>query len=163
LSDASDTPVKVMAVKSAADRAVPAAVATPSFPVVTVAGTVAVSVVALVTVKLEAGTPLKVTDWTLTRLVPVIVITSPSLPLIGEKPVIVGGGTGIVIVLVAGVRNGALAVTVTLPGAVAVNGTSALVSPSGITTDGWMVTWPVPLVVSVTVSPPGPEATAERP
>ncbi len=135
-SDASVTPVRVIAVKSAAESALPAAVATPSFPVVTVVGAVAVSEVGLETVNPLAGMPLKVTVCTLTKFVPEIVITSPSLPLTGEKPVMVGGGTGMVIVLVAAVLSGALAVMVTLPGPVAVTGTSALVSPSGITTVG---------------------------
>ena len=59
-------------------------------PVVAPAGTVAVAEVPLPP-KVMAAVPLKLTPVRLLRLVPVRVTTVPGVPLVGAKPVIVGG------------------------------------------------------------------------
>jgi hypothetical protein len=79
----------------------------------------------------------------------------------GEKPVIVGTPGVTVIVLLAGCRIGAVAVTVTLPVDAPVTVKVALVRPSGITTELGIVTLPEPDAVSVTVRPPVPAGAAD--
>src|SRR5258707_9277799 len=61
-------------------------------PVVTPEGAVALICVAEPTLKVEAFTPLKVTAVAPERLLPLIAITVPALPLAGRKLVIVGAG-----------------------------------------------------------------------
>jgi hypothetical protein len=70
--------------------AVPAGVVTAIFPVVAVVGTVAVILIAELTVKVVAGTPLKVTEVEPARFVPLIVTMLPTAPLVGVKLVIEG-------------------------------------------------------------------------
>lgn len=77
-------------VKSVALVAVPLAVVTVIFPVVAPAGTVAVILVAEVTVNV-AETPLNLTDEAPVKPVPVMVTFVPTDPLLGENEVIVGG------------------------------------------------------------------------
>ena len=74
--------------------AVPPDVVTRSSPVVAPVGTVACIVVAELTVKLVALTPLNVTAVAPVKFVPVIVTVLPTGPLVGVKLVIVGGGGG---------------------------------------------------------------------
>ena len=77
-------------VKLAVDRAVPPGVVTDSLPVVAVAGTVAVMVVAELTEKLVAATELNLTAVAPSRPVPVMVTTAPGPPDAGLKDVRVG-------------------------------------------------------------------------
>src|SRR5437660_1771541 len=77
-------------VKLARLRAPPPAAATPIRPLMAPGGTVTVICVGELGVKLEAGTPLKATADTLTKLVPVITTCEPTGPLAGAKPVMVG-------------------------------------------------------------------------
>jgi hypothetical protein len=79
----------IFTVKLAALVAVPPGVVTLSGPVVAAAGTVAWIAVAEVTVKL-ALTPLNLTAVAPVKVVPVIVTTVPTSPLVGVKLVIVG-------------------------------------------------------------------------
>jgi hypothetical protein len=70
--------------------AVPPGVVTAIFPVVAVVGTVAVILIAELTVKVVAGTPLKVTEVAPARFVPLMVTMVPATPLVGVKLVIFG-------------------------------------------------------------------------
>ena len=69
----------------------PCAVVAAIGPVAALAGTVAVADVALLLAKVTAAVPLKLTPVRLFRLVPVRVTTVPTVPLMGVKPVMVGG------------------------------------------------------------------------
>ena len=80
-----------MTVKLVPLVAVPADVVTLSGPVVAPAGTVAWITVVDVTVKVVALVPLKLTAVTLVKFVPLMVMLAPASPLVGAKPVIVGG------------------------------------------------------------------------
>jgi hypothetical protein len=71
-------------------EACPPGVVTTIGPLVAPVGTVAVICVSELTVK-EAVTPLNVTAVAPVRFVPVITTELPTAPLVGEKPVIVGG------------------------------------------------------------------------
>ena len=73
--------------------AVPPAFVTEIVPVVAPAGTVAVIDVAELTLKLVAEVPLNLTELVPPRFVPPIVTAEPTRPLVGVKPVIVGGPT----------------------------------------------------------------------
>jgi hypothetical protein len=81
--------------------AVPPEVVTERGPVVALDGTTTVIVVVFVTVKDGAGTPWKETDCTVTKFVPARVTAVPTLPEEGEKPLIVGGRTITVRVVLA--------------------------------------------------------------
>src|SRR2546421_17373 len=80
----------VSTVNALALVAVPPDVVTRSGPVVAPVGTVARMVVAELTVKLVALTPLNVTAVAPVKFVPVIVTVLPTGPLVGVKLVIVG-------------------------------------------------------------------------
>jgi hypothetical protein len=69
--------------------AVPPGVVTVIFPVVALAGTVAVILTSVLTVN-EAAVPLNFTDVVPVRFVPLIVTLVPTAPLAGVKLVIVG-------------------------------------------------------------------------
>jgi hypothetical protein len=69
--------------------AVPPGVVIAILPAATPLGTVAVTFVSELTVKL-ALTPQKVTLVVCLRLTPVMVTKAPTVPLVGEKPVICG-------------------------------------------------------------------------
>jgi hypothetical protein len=84
--------MRTLTVKSVAEVAMPPGVVTRIRPVVAPAGTVAVTWVALLTVKLLAATLLKLTVVAPVKLVPVIVTTVPTGPVAGLKLVMVGGG-----------------------------------------------------------------------
>ncbi|GAC1639289.1 MAG: hypothetical protein NVS9B14_20370 [Candidatus Acidiferrum sp.] len=73
------------------------------FPVTALAGTVTVTLVTLTTENVVAGTPPTETEVAPFKLVPVIVTEVPTVPLVGEKLVIVGvfEGCGGVTVFVA--------------------------------------------------------------
>jgi hypothetical protein len=79
----------VVTVKSVRLVAVPPGVVTVIFPVVAPDGTVAVTEVAVLVVKV-AVMPLNFTAVTPVRFVPVIVTLVPTLPLVGVNDVIVG-------------------------------------------------------------------------
>ena len=70
--------------------AVPAVVLTVIFPAVAPAGTVAVILVGISTVKVVAGAPLTLTDVAPVKLAPVMVTLAPIAPLDGVKLVIRG-------------------------------------------------------------------------
>ena len=74
--------------KLAVDAVAPSALATAMVPVVAPVGTRAEIVVVLLTVK-AALVPLKLTEVTPTKLVPVMVTVVPAAPLVGAKPLIV--------------------------------------------------------------------------
>ena len=78
--------------KPAALVAVPPGVVTEIVPLVAAAGTVAVTLVAVTTVKLVAGVPWNVTAVAPPRFVPVIVTVEPTAPKAGEMPVMTGMG-----------------------------------------------------------------------
>lgn len=80
-------------VKLVALVAVPADVVTTIGPVVASAGTVAVILMAELTVKVVAEMPLKLTDVAPVKLAPLIVTLAPAGPLVGEKLVIRGATT----------------------------------------------------------------------
>jgi hypothetical protein len=80
-------------VKIAVLMAEPLGVATVIGPVVALTGTVAITRVSDVALKVDASTPLKATALMLVKPVPVIITVAPAGALVGEKPVTVGGGT----------------------------------------------------------------------
>lgn len=77
-------------VKLFAEVAVPADVTIVIFPVVALAGTISVAVVALATEKVVAATPPTITDVAPVKFVPVTVTEVPTAPLVGVKLEIVG-------------------------------------------------------------------------
>jgi len=79
-------------VKTAALEEVPPLVVTEMNPVVAAAGTVAVISEAEFTMKLEAGTLSKTTLLAPLKLLPLIVTTVPTMPLVGLKALMEGGG-----------------------------------------------------------------------
>jgi hypothetical protein len=82
--------VGTVTVKGVAEAAVPPEVATVMVPLVAPPGTVAVSVVLLVTATLVADTPLKATVVLAVKKLPVIATLVPTGPEAGVKPLIVG-------------------------------------------------------------------------
>jgi hypothetical protein len=133
---------------------VPPEVVTEMGPVVAPVGTTAVIVVGFGTVKEEAGAPLKVTDCTLTKFVPVSVIVVPTLPDVGVKLVRVGAAGMTVRMLVAEVKPGAEAVRFTVPGATPATGTGTATVPAGIKTLGGTVAMLGLALSRVTRTPP---------
>jgi len=85
--------------------AVPPGVVTPIGPIIVPAGTVAWIAVSEVTVKL-AISALNVTEVAPVRFVPLIVTLVPASPLVGAKPVIVGGLTTVNALLLLAVPPG---------------------------------------------------------
>lgn len=124
-------------IKFVALVAVPAEPAMTIFPVVAPLGTTAVIVVALLIVKI-AALPLSVTDCTLIKSVPVMVTVVPTVPLVGMKLMIVGGG-GITVTWLAALAPLSETVMVVDPEATAVTVTGTLVCPDVNETDAGTV------------------------
>ncbi len=113
-------------VKLVAEEAVPPGVVMAMGPVAAPAGTVVVTCVALLTVKV-AAVPLKVTAVAPLRFVPVMVTVDPARPLVGAKPVIVGAG-GVTVKLAAEVAVPPAVTTLIFP----------LVAPAGTEVEIWV-------------------------
>jgi len=153
----------VPTIKSVLLTAVPAAVVTVTRPVVAPAGITALRLVAETTVKLVAGSPLKVTLVAPVRFVPVSVTTEPGLPVVGSRAVSVGGYTTVKLPALWAMPLGVI--TYSLP-VVAAYGTAArtCVADSTVTAVVFVVlnrtaVAPVKLVpVMVTRVPAGPLA-----
>src|SRR5207302_6204094 len=90
-----------------------------------------------------------------------IVTLVPTGPPVGVKPVMVGGPTVTVSVLLAGDRPGAETVTVTVPVVAPAAVMVAALWPARMRTDAGMVTLPVPEGVTVPASPPVGAGVAE--
>jgi hypothetical protein len=140
-----------MTVKEATLVPVPASVMTAIGPVVAVGGTTATRVVAFVTVKVSASTPLNVTVCTFTKLAPVTVTEVPGWPLVGAKPLTVGTGRATSTWLAA-VAPLSVTVTVVEPDATAVTAIGTLVCPAANATKAGTVT--TALLALLTVSDP---------
>jgi hypothetical protein len=98
-------------VKLLDEVAVPSGVVTETKPVVVPLATVAVILVELLTVKLEAALPLKATAVAPVRLVPVMTTEVPTGPLVGAKLVIAGGASTVNMPADAAVPPGVVTVT----------------------------------------------------
>lgn len=99
------------------------------------------------------------------KLVPVMLTTMPIAPLVGLNPVMTGTPGVRVIVAVAEVRSGALAVNVTGPTPVptTVTGVSLVPWPAGIRIEvGFTVAIPLPAIAKLTVSPPAGAGAVEE-
>jgi hypothetical protein len=98
-------------VKLLAEFAIPSGVVTEIRPVVVPLATVAVILVTLLTVKLEAAVPLKATAVAPVKLVPVITTDVPTGPLAGAKLLIAGGPSTVNMPADAAVPPGVVTVT----------------------------------------------------